>query len=489
MAQISHFTLFAVLALFAQLPMTGSVCADEMPTVMAMGDSITEGGRTFVCYREFLVPALRKKGLNVTFVGPKKDATSAHAGYGGKNTTELLAMSKKNYAAHPADIVLLHSGHNSFNKDNPVPRIVRETEAIIKNIREINPDVTILLAQVIPSGKLPKYAYIPDLNRKLESLSKRLQQTGARVVLVDQADGFDWKKNTISDKVHPNASGAKKMADRWMAALLSVREGIPIARTETVRLWDGPAPHTSADIPEETELPNGRVSNVSVPTLDVYHPEKPNGTALMICSGGGYKKLASGPLGLGAAREFLKDGYTVFSLKYRLSPPSDNVVRDATADGARAIRLVRSRAQEWGINPNRIGMIGFSAGSNMILNHACTADAGDPSHGDAVERLSSRPNFMVLACLWRHQQRKVTDFALHAELPPTLMLHAADDKTAPIVDAQVLAEALIEQKVSAKFIRYETGGHMAFNFPISAATADWPLRFRSWLQGAFDGDR
>ncbi len=194
--------------------------AEEAPTVLALGDSITGGGKTFVCYRQVLIPELRKKGAAFKFIGPIKDAASAHAGYGGRNTTYLLGISKDLYRKYPADILMLHSGHNSFSKDKPVPGIVRDTEAIIENVTEINANVTILLAQVIPAGKLPKYSYIPELNKELESLSARLSERGYNVVLVNHANGFDWNTDTISDKVHPNAAGAKKMADRWLDALL-----------------------------------------------------------------------------------------------------------------------------------------------------------------------------------------------------------------------------------------------------------------------------
>ena len=196
----------------------------DMPTVLALGDSITAGGKTFVCYRQVLIPELRKQGAPFRFIGPNRDATSAHAGYGGKNTKYLLSISKSVYQAHTADIVLIHSGHNSFSKNQPVPGIVSDTEAIIKHIHEMNPEVRILLAQVIPSGKLPKYSYIPELNKELKTLAARLSKKGYHILLVDHAEGFDWRTDTVQDKVHPNASGAKKMADRWMEALLDLTD-------------------------------------------------------------------------------------------------------------------------------------------------------------------------------------------------------------------------------------------------------------------------
>lgn len=198
-----------------------SALAGDATTVLAFGDSITAGGNRFVCYRQVLVPELLKRGSRFQFIGPKEDTTSAHAGYGGKSTKSLRDLSKDIFSAYPADIVMIHSGHNSFSKDKPVPGIIRDTEAIIETARAANPEVKILLAQVIPAGKLPKYSYIPELNKALASLASRLSKRGYKIVLVDHADGFDWETDTVSDKVHPNAAGAKKMADKWLSALLA----------------------------------------------------------------------------------------------------------------------------------------------------------------------------------------------------------------------------------------------------------------------------
>ena len=210
----------------------GAVCAAgvsrataaEPPTILTIGDSITEGAGHFTCYRQILVPALQEKGIDVRFIGPKRDAASAHAGFSGKNTHFLREWTEQNYQHFPADVVLIHSGHNSFSRDKPVPGIVRDTEAMIRHLRSVNRAVVILLAQVILAGKLPKYDYIPELNRELAKLAQRLNDEGLPITLVNQANGFDWKTDTVQDKVHPNAAGAKKMADKWLAALLPILE-------------------------------------------------------------------------------------------------------------------------------------------------------------------------------------------------------------------------------------------------------------------------
>lgn len=193
-----------------------SALAEQTTTILALGDSITQRTDS---YRSILVPELTKNGFAFEFIGPNKDAISSHAGYGGKNTKYLLSISKEIYTRFPGDIVLIHSGHNSFSSDKPVPGIVDDTQAIIENIRRINPKVVILLAQVIPSGKLPKYSYIPELNKELKALAERLTAKDSKVIPVDLTDGFDWKTDTVSDMVHPNAAGARKMAAKWMDAL------------------------------------------------------------------------------------------------------------------------------------------------------------------------------------------------------------------------------------------------------------------------------
>lgn len=194
----------------------------KTPTILALGDSITAGGKGFPSYREALVAELRSREIAFEFIGPNNDTFSAHAGFGGQSTEKLLHIVKNIYGKYPADIVLLHSGHNSFSKDKPVSTIVRCTEEMIQHMAAVNPGVTVLLAQVIPAGKLPKYSYIPALNGQLALLAGRLAGRGYRVILVDHAEGFDWRTDTLSDKVHPNVGGAEKMAGKWLDALLGL---------------------------------------------------------------------------------------------------------------------------------------------------------------------------------------------------------------------------------------------------------------------------
>jgi lysophospholipase L1-like esterase len=188
-------------------------------TILPLGDSIT-AGTSAGTYRHHLHELLQAAGLDYRFVGPHRDGKGlSHAGFGGWNSTRIRGVAERIYREHPADIVLLHAGHNHFADATPIPVILKDTRAIIESIAAINPRVRILLAQVIPAGKLPKYAYLPELNRQLVGLADALRREGHVIELVDQDDGFRWETDTTADRVHPNAVGAAKMASRWFTAI------------------------------------------------------------------------------------------------------------------------------------------------------------------------------------------------------------------------------------------------------------------------------
>lgn len=252
--------------------------------------------------------------------------------------------------------------------------------------------------------------------------------------------------------------------------------------TEQIPLWSGAIPNAPENPGPEVAEAAGRVSNVSVPTLDVYLPDpaKATGRAILICSGGGYSRLASGPLGANAAKVFLPEGIAVFSVKYRTRPPSPDVRRDAAADGKRAVQLIRSRAQEWHLNPNQIGMVGFSAGSNLILNLVTSDTAGDPTSADPVSRESGRPDFIALCAAWPGGQ-KITQFKIDGSVPPAYLAHAKDDDAAKYPFAESVAEAWKTAGVPVHLETYETGGHLAFNFP-GKHSKDWSTKFLEWLE-------
>jgi endo-1,4-beta-xylanase len=248
-----------------------------------------------------------------------------------------------------------------------------------------------------------------------------------------------------------------------------------------IRLWDGPAPNTPENAPEEVTGSDERVRNVSVPTLTAYLPDKAraSGTAIIVCSGGGYNQLAVKRHGENAAAAILPRGIAVFSLKYRLRPISKDVVADAMADGERAVRLVRSRAGEWNLDPNRIGIIGYSAGANLILNLLSNFDDGTPTSADAIERESSRPDFAGLFAAWPGSQ-KIGAFHFSKKTPPVFLAHTEDDTTAKVTFAREIEAELKRAGAQVNAEYFPADGHTAFTIG-GGAHGDWPQRFLPWL--------
>lgn len=215
------------------LEMTGKVMRlkTKVPptTILALGDSITEGGGASFSYLSVLREMLQVRGCQVNFIGPKQQINSvgkiSHAGYSGKTVEFLAAHIDSIYREYPADIVLIHSGHNHFAEEKPVKGMLNTYQSIIKKLKQINPGVTILMAQVINSGKLPKYSYIPELNKEIGLMVKKYNDP--KLILVDQFSLFDWREHTIADHVHPNQKGAELMAKVWFDTLIKILSTVP----------------------------------------------------------------------------------------------------------------------------------------------------------------------------------------------------------------------------------------------------------------------
>lgn len=257
----------------------------------------------------------------------------------------------------------------------------------------------------------------------------------------------------------------------------------PCRPDAVVRLWPGDAPGLVAGGAPEA-LVNERFTNVSEPELFVYlpPPEKASGTAMIVCAGGAYQHLAMGLHVENVAPVLTEMGIAVFGLKYRTRYGANRVEEDALADARRAVRLVRSRAEEWGIDPARIGVQGYSAGAHVCLNLATRFDEGDAAAADPMERISSRPDFVALMCPWPNRQ-PVTDFTFHARMPPVFIAHARDDQSAPFAFGVALAEAWEHHQVPHRFFPVDTGGHAAFHYGVATGPGgQWPAALAGWLR-------
>ena len=199
-------------------PMKG----ENVKRICCIGDSITEGSPgSFFSYRWELDRLLKAKGLRFAFAGKTVDKYGlAHESKCGRTAWETFDRLYMGMGEANPDIIIMHCGHNADSADpRTIASLTRANRAIIAEARAVNPRVTVLLAQVIESGKLPKYAYIPELNRNLVALAKELNMPESPVVTVDLPSVFNWKTDTVADKVHPNEQGATKIAKAFAEAL------------------------------------------------------------------------------------------------------------------------------------------------------------------------------------------------------------------------------------------------------------------------------
>lgn len=229
-----------------------------------------------------------------------------------------------------------------------------------------------------------------------------------------------------------------------------------------------------------------RLTNVTKPMITVYRPEKPNGAAVIVCPGGGHSILAWDLEGTEVAEWLTSVGVTGVVLKYRVpGRPKDRRWLAAVQDAQRAIRVVRSRAAEWRLDPERLGICGFSAGGEVAARSAL---ADEPLYEpvDAADERSCRPDFAVLiypAFLVENHgaaHRLRPDLAITKAAPEMFLVHAADDRITP-QSSLLLATALDLAGVPAELHLYPTGGHGYGLRHTAEPVTRWNERAAAWL--------
>ncbi|OON67432.1 alpha/beta hydrolase [Hymenobacter sp. CRA2] len=293
-----------------------------------------------------------------------------------------------------------------------------------------------------------------------------------------------------------------------LALLVSTASPLLLRAQSVEPLYSGTIPDSKPSDVKETSvtLANGgvRISNVVQPNLTVFRApaDKANGTAVIVCPGGGYARLSIDHEGYDVAKRLNEMGITAFVLKYRL--PNDQSQPDKTIapllDAQQAIRLVRQRAANYGINPARVGILGFSAGGHL----ASTAGThfARPA-GDARDNTSVRPDFQVLlypvisfsdslmhagsrtnllgATPTPEQIRLYSnELQVTAQTPPTFLVHAADDKTVKVQNSLRFYEACLHHGVPVEMHLYPKGGH-GFGLNNKTTKDDWMGRLQNWL--------
>ncbi len=228
------------------------------------------------------------------------------------------------------------------------------------------------------------------------------------------------------------------------------------------------------------------------------------GAAVIVCPGGGYQHLSMDKEGEQVAAWLNSIGVAAFVLKYRLGPRYHHPIE--LGDAQRAIRTVRYKGEQYRVDPGRIGIMGFSAGGHLASTAGTHYDSGKADAPDAIDRVGSRPDFLVLcyAVISLHEPfahvgsrtmllGNAPDAALvdnlsnesqvNAQTPPTFLFHTANDRTVPVENSVNFFLALRKAGVPAELHIYENGPHGVGLAPTDATLSSWPARLEAWLRG------
>jgi len=275
------------------------------------------------------------------------------------------------------------------------------------------------------------------------------------------------------------------MRRQWILALFVAATALAAERGEEIRLWPSGAPGSEGETAAEVFKGDARLpSNFTVvhyPSIYVFLPpkDKASGMAVVVAPGGGHSQLVIDKEGWEIADFLNRNGIAAFVLKYRLAraPGSHYTVEgNALADAARAMRTVRSRAAEWGVDPARIGIMGFSAGGEVAALMETRFDAGNASAADAIDRASSRPDFAVVV----YPGYRPGTITVPKDAPPTFLVCADDDRSHVVTTVNLYLD-LEKQQAPAEMHIYGSGGH-GFGLRSKLPVGNWPDRLLDWMR-------
>ncbi len=286
--------------------------------------------------------------------------------------------------------------------------------------------------------------------------------------------------SAVSNRAAAPTSGERAVLPLWP-------EGVP-----------GAIPNAGAEVEAD-----GRVSNVHQPALTVYPApaQSRTATAVIICPGGGYQRIAIQKEGQATAEWLNSLGVTAFVLKYRLKEYGHPA---PLRDVLRAVRIVRKGAAGWGVDPSRIGVMGFSAGGHLASTAGTLFDSPDGRTGSAIDGISARPDFMILVypvitfqSPYAHVgsrenligktpspelvRRLSTDLQVTADTPPTFLVHGGTDQAVPPENSVLFYTALRRAGVPAELHVYEKGPHGFGLAQDQGPISEWTKRAADWM--------
>lgn len=277
---------------------------------------------------------------------------------------------------------------------------------------------------------------------------------------------------------------------------------------EVIPLYGDSIPNSKPTKNEESETINNGIliiNKITVPTLTVFLPpeNKANGTAVIICPGGGYWILAAGHEGFDVAKKFNEMGVAAFVLKYRIPSTATMINKELgpLQDAQRAIQIVRENAKKWNIKKDHVGIMGFSAGGHLA---ATIGTHFQHNYTDNKQKVNLRPDFMILVYPVisfrdsighigsrdqligaKPSQKKIKEYSneyhVNTRTPPAFLVHAKDDKAVKVQNSTMLAAALKKNKIPHGIYLYEKGGH-GFGMINPTSEVRWMDEVQKWMK-------
>ena len=279
----------------------------------------------------------------------------------------------------------------------------------------------------------------------------------------------------------------------WATSGAAQQAPLPIQDGQVLQLWSGPAPGALGSDASD------------VPALTIFLPRTmtANTPAVIVCPGGGYVNLASNHEGRQVASYLNSLGIAAFVLRSRLGPRYHHPIE--LGDAQRAIRMLRTHAADWRLDPARIGIMGFSAGGHLAMTASTKFDAGNAAAADMVDRSGSRPDFTVLGYpvismieAWTHQGSKTNllgadadaelarslsgELTVTKQTPPTFLFHTNADTAVPAENSVYYYLALRKAGVPAEMHIFEKGPHGVGLANDDAALSEWSKLLANWLR-------
>lgn len=456
------------------LPRTIRKLRDRKPvSIVLIGDSISAGcnasGWAGEAPYQPSFPGLLQRHLEAQY---QTQIRVTNPSISGKDTRWVLSAIDKVVEPRP-DLVIVAFGMNDA-AGRSANEYQANTKAVLTRIREQLPETEfILVATMLGNSNWTrlKQELFPQYRDALHELCKPgialADMTSIWTEFLKRKQDCDLTGNGVN---HPNDFGHRVYAQVLSTLLVAPPEAASEPKIkvepELVKLWNGNAP-----------IGDGKFEK-SDTTITVHRPAKGNGTAIVICPGGGYGGLVTGAEGHGIAKWLNSHGIAGVVLEYRLPAGRPFV---PLLDAQRAIRTIRANAAKWGINPKRVGIMGFSAGGHLASTAATHFDSGDSKADQPIDQNGCRPDFAILVypvvtmdeTTHQGSRRNLlgpnpipeliklfsNEKQVTARTPPMFLAHALDDKPVPSDNSKMLFDALQAENIPSKYLELPSGGH------------------------------